>query len=392
VLESIYVGMTGLLGYSQGLRLIANNTTNLNTPGFKSSNLQFADLFYKDDERSDIGGTQLGFGLNTLGTALSFKQGDLRQTDNALDLAVDGLGLFVLQDPEGNISYTRAGQFEFNAEGLLSANQGTQKVMGLDASGNLVPISFSGLGVNSGAVTSAITFLGNLSSTTTEQTVGGVKVVDRTGRERTLDLKFTNTSATTPGSWSVELLDGTTSIDTATIVFVDGRPTAASSKLSMTYSPAGQDPIELTLDFSADVTSFASGSLSTLAMSRQNGVLPGELVEVSVDVDGALSLSYSNAQTAKGTRLALARFETADSLEARGNNQFVTIDGSLLRIGKAGEDGIGRIQAKVVEASNVDLSQEFSELVIMQRGYQASSQVITTANEMLQELFSLKKR
>lgn len=390
MLESIYVGMTGLLGYSQGLRVIANNTTNINTPGFKSSNLQFADLFYSDRDRADGGSTQLGFGLNTLGTTLSFKQGDLRQTGNDMDMAVDGQGMFVLQDDAGNFSYTRAGQFQFDQDGVLTANRGTQKVMGLDASGNLVTISLSGLKAHAGKPTSTVSFLGNLSSTVTEQAVGGVKVIDRAGKEHTLELKFTNTSATTAGSWSVELFEGTTSVGTGTIVFVDGKPTTETAKISMIYTPSGQTAIDLTLDLSKDVTSHASGNLSTLAMSKQDGVLPGALAGFTVDSKGALSLTYSNGQVVSGTKLALARCDILESIEARGDNQFVTVDGRMLSLGNAGENGFGSVQARVIEISNVDLSQEFSDLVVMQRGYQASSQVVSTANEMLQELFSLK--
>src|SRR5438552_15258756 len=100
MLESIYVGMTGLLGYSKGLRVIANNTTNLNTPGFKSSQLQFSDLFYANGNlTSDAAGMnsgQIGYGLNTKGTSLNFAQGELRQTGNELDLAIDGQGRFTL--------------------------------------------------------------------------------------------------------------------------------------------------------------------------------------------------------------------------------------------------------------------------------------------------------
>ena len=392
MLESIYVGMTGLLGYSQGLRVIANNTANLNTPGFKGANLQFADLFYQDRSRTGGDSEQLGYGLNTLGTLLSFKQGDFQQSSNNMDLAIDGHGLFVLQDAAGNISYTRAGQFEFDREGTLTANQGAQKVMGLDASGNLITISAAGMRTHGGKPTGTVTFSGNLSSTTTEQTVGGIKVVDRSGREHTLNLKFTNESATSPGRWKVELLEGTASIGTATITFIDGKPTLETAQLSMTYTVAGQEPIALTLDFSKDVTSHASGNLSTLAMSRQDGVQPGNLIGTTVDASGALQLSYSNGQTEASTRLAVARFDTVESLQARGDNQFVTTDGRLLALGHASELGLGRVQARVLEGSNVDLSQEFSDLVVMQRGYQASSQVVTTANEMLQELFSLKRR
>src|SRR3954471_8343015 len=113
MLNSIYIGMTGLQGYSQGLRVIANNTANLNTPGFKGSTLQFADMFYTNDG-SGAGNMQVGYGLHTAGTVLNFQQGELRQTGNNLDLAIDGQGLFTVQDAAGNTHYTRAGQFTFN--------------------------------------------------------------------------------------------------------------------------------------------------------------------------------------------------------------------------------------------------------------------------------------
>lgn len=369
MLESIHVGMTGLLGYSQGLRVIANNTTNLNTPGFKSSSLHFADLFYSGQDLSRGDSPRLGFGLNTLGTQLSFKQGDLRQTGNDMDVAIDGQGLFVLKDDAGNLSYTRAGQFQFDKEGVLTANNYKQQVMGLDDNGNLVNIRLTGQSTHAGKATTTVTFNGNLSSTVTEQVVGGVKIIDGSGGEHTLDLKFTNDSATAAGQWTVELLDGTVSHGTGTLVFVDGAPTAASARISMTYTPAGQAAQALVLDLGTDVTSYASGNLSTLAMSKQDGQLPGGLTAFTINEKGALSLSYSNGQTRTSTRLALARFETLDAVESSGDNQFVAADHRLWRLGAAGEGGFGAIQAKTVEISNVDLSQEFSDLVVMQRGY-----------------------
>jgi flagellar hook protein FlgE len=105
MLDSIYVGITGLRGYSDGLRAIANNTTNINTPGFKSSSLQFSDLFYASGNGGS--GGQLGYGLNVGATTLNFKQGELRQTGNDLDLAVDGEGMFTLRDAGGKLHHAR---------------------------------------------------------------------------------------------------------------------------------------------------------------------------------------------------------------------------------------------------------------------------------------------
>jgi flagellar hook protein FlgE len=388
--------MTGLLGYSRGLRVIANNTANLNTPGFKGSTLQFADLFYTG---GNLGGAamgqnqdQLGFGLNTTGTAMSFKQGELRPTGNDLDMGVDGQGLFVLQDAEGSISYTRAGQFKFGPDGVLVDRGSGAKVMGLDASGEFVQITVAGRMTDPGKPTSRVKFTGNLSSTATEQTVNGVKVVDAAGAEHVLSLKLTNTNAATPGSWKVDISEGGTVVGSGQIAFVDGKPRAGAGVLTFSYTPAGNSPFAVALDFGTDVTSFAAGNLSTLAMASQDGVGPGAMSGASFNDDGVLVMGYSNGQTGKGARLALARFDSPDAARAVGDNRFEPVDAQAWHLGVAGEGAFGAVQSGVVEISNVDLSQEFSDLVVMQRGYQASSQLISTANDMLQELFSMKSK
>jgi len=396
MIDSIYIGMTGLLGYSSGLKVIANNTANINTPGFKGSALQFSDLFYSGGNLTSGADTQsfrqVGYGLNTHGASLSFKQGELRQTANALDLAVDGLGLFTLKDSDGNLTYTRAGQFQFNRDGVLVSKSTGAQVMGQSASGGLAPISLAGLQTNSAKATTTVVFTGNLSSTATDQTVGGVTVMDALGSTHNLELKFTNTDATTPGSWSMELLDGSTSVGTGQIIFVDGKPTAATDTASFTYTPSGLAAIPLTLDFSTDVTSFASGNLSTLAAVSNDGYGPGALTQTSFDASGALILTYSNGQTVTGTRLALGRFDSQDAVGTVGDNQFTALDDQAWHSGVATEGAFGSVRSSTIEISNVDLSQEFSDLVIMQRGYQSSSQVITTANDMLQELFAMKSK
>lgn len=393
MLDSIYVGMTGLLGYSKGLRVIANNTANINTPGYKGSSIQFADLFYSNGGTGAGGHNSgsVGYGLNTTGTTLSFRQGELRQTGNALDMAVDGNGLFTLRDSNGKISYTRDGQFQFNTDGILVNQSNGAKVMGRDASGNLVEISIAGLKTNPAKATANVVFSGNLSSTATTQTVGGVTVIDAAGGSHTLTITMTNTNATSPGSWSLNLMDGTTVVGTGQMIFQNGNPTAATAKVSMSYTPTGLAAIPLSLDFSTGVTSYAAGSLSTLAMTSQDGYTPGGLNTATFDTTGTLVLSYSNGQTVKGNRLALGRFSSIDAVGSQGDNQFVALDSQAWSSGTAGDGGFGLVRSGMVEISNVDLSQQFSDLVVMQRGYQASSQIISTANDMLQELFAMKK-
>ncbi|MCY1241779.1 Flagellar hook protein FlgE [compost metagenome] len=125
-------------------------------------------------------------------------------------------------------------------------------------------------------------------------------------------------------------------------------------------------------------------------MSSQDGLAPGTLSDAVFDETGRLQMTYSNGQKVQGARIALARFDSPDAVTALGDNQFDIVNKDDWHFGVGTEGGFGKVMSRRVEISNVDLSQEFSDLVIMQRGYQASSQVISTANEMLQQLFSLK--
>lgn len=391
MIDSIYIAMTGLLGYEKGLRVISNDTANLNTPGFKGSDLLFADLFYSSDPTTKEP-AQYGNGLTTLGTALNFQQGEMQNTGGSLDLAVDGEGLFVLQDASGQIRYTRDGQFKFDDNGFLVTSSTGEKVMALDDSKNLVPVSIASVGTNPAQATGTIAFKGNIDAAGTTYTLGSVTVVDNAGTSHTLSVKFDAVSGST-GTWNVTLLDGTTSVGEGQIAFLNGLPDPAHDTVSLTYTPAGQDPVTLKLDFSNGVTSYSSGgNQSTIAVASQDGRAAGTLTGTSFDETGTLVLSYSNGQTVKNARLALGRFNSPDAVSAVGSNEFESKDPGAWQLGMAEADGFGKVSSGTLEMSNVDLSQEFSALVIMQRGYQASSQVVSAANDMINELFGVQSK
>lgn len=392
MLDSIHVGVTGLLGYQRGLRVIANNTANLNTPGYKASSMQFADLFYANTPGTAGQDMQLGHGLDATGTRLDFRQGDLRQTGNAFDLALEGEGLFMLRDAQGAVRYARAGQFEFDASGTFVNRSDGSQVLAARADGTLEAISARGLQSTAGKATSEVRLAGNLSSTVPEQTVGAIKVFDARGAEHTLSLRFTSLGPERPDTWQVDLLDGAAVAGSSELAFVDGRPAAQGARLVFSYAPAQQAAQEITFDFGGDATSFASGSLSTLAMTTQDGYGPGNLAKLEFDANGTLQATYSNGQTRQGERLALARFASPEAVRDLGGNLYGSAEGAVAEQGTAGSAGFGKVRSGTLEMSNVDLSREFSELVIMQRGYQAASQVVSTANDMLQELFGMKRR
>jgi flagellar hook protein FlgE len=389
MIDSIAIAQTGLHGYEQGLRTISNNTANLNTPGFKGSVTQFADLAQPDSGKgsgSRFG--EAGLGLHALGTSLDFSQGQLQNSSNPLDLAVDGRGFFMLRDEKGGLHYTKDGQFKFNGDGVLVAQTTGEQVMSLDADGNLMPVTLTQLQTAPAQATTTVTFGGNLASTVNSAVVNNVTVIDSIGSSHVLSLRLTTITGQA-GQWTVTLLDGSTPVGTATLPFTAGKTVPATSVLAFNYAPAGAAAMALSLDFSSNVTSIDFGGTTTLAMTGQNGHSVGQLNGTSFDDTGKLVLSYSNGQTVKGNQLALAQFDSADDVVDLGSNEYAAKEGKAWQVGVAGGGQFGKVQAGMVEGSNVDLSRQFSDLVIMQRGYQACSQVVSTAGEMLTSLFSM---
>lgn len=398
MLDSIWLSLAGMNGFSKGLRTISNNVANMNTPGFKKSQVLFEEQFsanvpYKHD-RQGPGNNGAGGGVNTFGTRIDFSPGEARQTGSSLDLALDGGGYFILRGGDGELRYTRAGQFDFGDDGILRNKSDGSLVLGSDRDGKgaLGEISLAGLMTSPASPTSSIQFSGYLSSTGTDHELTAVKIYDRTGAEHLLKVTFVNQGATQPGNWKVTIADGPTNLGEGTLVFKDGRIDPDSARITVNYLLPSQGAQAITLDFSDGVTSFASGTTSTLTVQKQDGYAAGSATGVAFDASGVLSISYSNGQSAQGRRIALARFSSEDLLSPVGGSQFVLTNPDARVLGNPRGDGFGRLESGKVEGSNVDLSQEFSDLVVMQRGYQAASQTISTANDLIQSLFDMKGR
>src|SRR5229473_1856750 len=175
--ESIYTSLSGMLGFTKGLDVISNNVANLNTPGFKSSQLQFQDLYYQYSMNgNNPSALQVGTGVNPGNTSLNFAPGQFNNTGNDTDVAIDGNGFFILRK-DGQISYSRVGQFTFDANGFLVASSDNARIAGLANSatgsvsssysggiagsantGNLQDINISGFRTSPAAATTAVTF------------------------------------------------------------------------------------------------------------------------------------------------------------------------------------------------------------------------------------------
>jgi flagellar hook protein FlgE len=391
--ESIHIGLTGLETYSKGLNVISNNVANLNTTGYKGSQLQFADLYYREGEAGlghDEAREQIGTGVGTAGTSVNFQQGEARKTGNDLDVLVDGAGFFVLRQ-DGATRYTRAGQFEFDKEGFLVDKLSGARVAGLDDSGQLQDLSITGLRASPPHATTSVKFSGNLSTAATQHVIPSVSLFDATGAATAVKLTFDNTNTTTRGSWKVTATDAKgKEVGSGELRFDKGAPQPGFDSIALSVTSEKGEEVKATLDFTVDTTSFSAGTTSTLAVVSQDGYGAGSLVKSSFDAEGSFVTTYSNGQTEKHGRLALASFANLDALEQVGNTSFVQRFGEPPELGRPGEQVFGKVTAGSIEASNVDLSQQFSEMIITQRGYQAASQVITTANEMIQQLMDLR--
>jgi flagellar hook protein FlgE len=385
--------MSGLLAFSQDLQNISNNVANLNTPGFKGSNSQFADMFSGSNGSNSLPSAG-GAGVQVLPAVIDFSRGQTTQTGIATNLAGSGDSFFVLKDTQtGQLSYTQNGQFHFDEKGTLVDSTGQRKVQALDANGGLADLSQAGLENSLPVASKAVTLSGNLSTTASPATITPINVIDASGGTHALTAKFTN-STTAPGTWTVSVTDSNGTVASGgSFVFAGGiiSGATASNSFSFNYAPAGVAAMPLTLALQPGTTSLASAS--TLAVQSIDGHLAGTVTSPSFNQNGTLVLNYSNGQTVNGPTVALANFASTANLQQLGGNAFSTSNNSEARLGVAGTDSAwGRVTAGSIQGSNVDLSAEFSNIIITQRGYQAASEIVSTANQMIQNLLDMKGR
>jgi len=400
MLDSIYSAYTGLLSFSKALSVLSNNVSNMNTPGFKSSDVTFRDLFY---QFSSSGGqttaqeSQVGEGTDTSGTRINFAQGNPADTGNPLDAAISGNGFFVLEDASHNLYYTRAGQFDVNSSGDLVDKTTSFRVQGISGKSDLSNINIAHLQTSAAKATTDVAFVGNLSRGATTDTISSITVYDSVGASHKLSLTLTNNNSATTGSWLIQVQDeNSKTIGNGEIRFnADGSPETGFNTVSISLAPTGVTPSQITLDFGtpngfSGATNFSGGTTSDLKMTTQDGHAAGSLTGTTFDAQGFLTLSYSNGQTAKGPQLALSWFNDLQGLHQKGNQLFTNPAGLVPLVGSADGKVMGTLSSNQIEGSNVDLTQQFTDLVIIQRGYQSSSQVISVANQMIQQLNDMR--
>lgn len=382
---AIYIGLSGLNAYSKGLQQVSNNVSNLNTTGFKGSTVSFHNLYATPDRGgmslTGQGGSD-GYGVAVDDGTLNFKQGELRGTDRDLDLSVDGNGFLVLLDDDRTL-YARTGSFEVDPAGFIVLNGTNYRLATLDANGRAVSLSVDARRTSAPKATTAVTFADNLSSTATSYTVSDIRVFDASGAAHVWKAGFAKGS----DGWSVTVTDdkGAT-VGTQTLKFNAGIIDPATAKLDFTDAASG---LTVQFDFSNGVTSFSGGEVSTLRAAKVDGYAAGTITGIAADSAGKLQLSYSNGQKVDGGAIALADFRDPARLEQR-DGLFVEREPGQSMLLASDDPRVGQVRSKRLEASNVDLSQQFGDLILIQRGFQASSQIVSVSNDMIQQLFGIR--
>ncbi len=452
MMRSLYSGVSGLRVHQTKMDVIANNISNVNTVGFKRSTVVFSDVFNQtlsgatganeDSGRSGTNAQQIGLGSTVAAISNIMTTGATQRTDNGNDIMISGDGFFIVSDSTG-YKFTRAGAFEVDEEGNLHDSNGLM-VCGWEAEDDpdnpgqqkIVQANVQGLNLYRGSksyvepeVTSTINFEGNLNPDTNPEKECGIQIYDSLGNVYKVNGKFTYTGA--DNTWKFTL-DGTAIVNgdsknTVTFNFTpntiniqfdeNGKPTGTTSLaltgLSVTpgagagggggagaaggggagaagpsYNATFADPVNISF---ADLTQFNAKADAT-AVSK-DGCAAGALSGFSIGSDGIITGSYTNGKTKILGQISVAQFKNPAGLQKVGSNLYeATVNsGDFDGIGSDITADGGEFISGSLEMSNVDLSQEFVDVITTQRGFQANSRVITTSDEMLQELVNLKR-
>ena len=421
MMRSLFSGVSGLKNHQVRMDVIGNNISNVNTMGFKAGRVTFKEGFAQvlmgaSRPSAETGGTnprQVGLGMQVGSIDTVFTQGNLESTGMATDLAIQGDAFFVLG--RGNERYyTRAGNFQLDADGRLVSATNGYAVQGKSATNGVLIEGLGDIILPTGQQAAAqetteVTLGGNLDGAVAigQSVDASISVYDSQGRKQDLAVTFTKTAQNT-WSWVVDptLLglapggvtdnNGDGIVGGGTITF-DGNGLLATPTTNPTvsFSPTGgATSMAVTIDFGGgSVNGLTQFSGSTTAVIRdQDGYASGILQSYVIDSGGNITGAFSNGTTQILGQIALADFNNPGGLVRMGDNMYnVTANSGEAAIGYSGEGSRSTVAAGALEMSNVDLTQEFTNMIVAQRGFQANGRVITGTDEMLQEVVNLKR-
>lgn len=445
MMRSLFSGVSGLKSHQVRMDIIGNNIANVNTVGYKSSKMSFSEIYSQTvrgagASAGGIGGTnpqQIGLGVTVGSIDVNHSKGSIQRTDSATDIMVDGNGFFVLSNDVNaqNRFFTRAGNFSLDNLGFLVAPNGF-KVLGTDGK----PVQINKSDSKGATASTKMQLSGNINTSDPSYTTT-LKVYDSLGSTHTVSVNFGAIAATTAAPVAIDILDPkynaaavpaqTSNYSYRKISFTVGGttvPTAPATDLYVKFNDSG-DAVKLTslsalappTEAAASITNFtldvAGGQTITIPVNDNifkdstgkvllhqyaqttdaksvalDGNSSGALNSFSISADGKVMGVYTNGEKKELATIMLADFDNAPGLMKMGNNLFgETNNSGVPKYGSPNSGSLGALAPGALEMSNVDLSQEFTDMITTQRGFQANSRIITTTDEMLQELVNLKR-
>ena len=424
ILSSMYTGVTGLTGQGEALSIYGDNIANANTTGYKVSRPEFSDVVAKS-LKGIMGGNQIGRGTKLSAVNPVFSQGSLLQTESVTDLAIQGDGFFVVEGTDGR-GFSRAGAFHFDKDGNL-INADGYKVQGFQADENGKITSKLGKIAVERTVIDAkpskeVQMFMNLdlraakelkfdpkSPEKTSHFATGVTVYDGAGTPRTVTCYFNKVD---DGKWEWRAMSKGEEVPggkpgemveqaKGTLTFGDDGKLEeqTTDKNAFNFIGSTKKDQEIKFNFGKDkknggdglaVTQF--GTASEAYKTLQDGYTAGTIAGLSFNDDGVLSAVYTNGESINVAQVALAKFENPEGLFKMGKNLFrESRNSGQPTTGAPQTGGRGQILAKTLESSTTDIANEFINLMTAQRNFQANSKVISTSDEMMNEILNLRR-
>jgi len=420
----MYTGVTGLTGQGEALSIYGDNIANANTNGYKVSRPEFSDVVAKS-LKGIMGGNQIGRGTKLSAVNPVFSQGSLLQTESVTDLAIQGDGFFVVEGTDGR-GFSRAGAFHFDKDGNL-INADGYKVQGFQADENGKITSKMGKIAVERTVIDAkpskeVNMFMNLDLRAAKETkfdpkspektshfATGVTVYDGAGTPRTVTCYFNKTD---DGKWEWRAMSKGEEVPggkpgemveqaSGKLVFADDGKLEEQTidKNAFNFIGSTKKDQEIKINFGKSkkeggdglaVTQF--GTASEAYKTLQDGYTAGTIAGLSFNDDGILSAVYSNGESINVAQVALAKFENPEGLFKMGKNLFrESRNSGQPTTGAPQTGGRGQILAKTLESSTTDIANEFINLMTAQRNFQANSKVISTSDEMMNEILNLRR-
>ena len=424
MLRSLYSAISALNLQQSYLDIIADNLANVNTTGFKATRATFQSQYSQlispgSTPTAAIGGvnpTQIGLGVRMGYISPIFTQGALQATGRSSDLAIQGDGFFIYRNGAANV-FSREGGMETDANGYLVNGSTGLRIQGWSKGINDKTINTNDpigdiqtpLGTLAKSTT-AMEMTGNLDATVfdpnnpTLDKNGDPTVVNSTagvydslGNLHVISYAFARTG-TNKWTWTASRADDTAvppaTLGTGDLTFTstgqfDPANSTADPKITVPMTN-GADPVEFTVDLTR-LTMLSTAS--SVTASAQNGLAAGSVTDLYVTPgSGEIYLVYSNGLKDLVAQLAMSRFTNPTGLIRSGNNLYrVGLNSGEPQIGTAASGGRGTLVSAYLEGSNVDMAQEFTNMILAQRGFQASTRMVTTSDEVLSELVNLKR-